>query len=677
MVVSGLAFEGDEFREIINDFIIESSELLEGLDQSLVDLEERPNDTELLNVVFRSVHTIKGAAGFLGFTQMVETAHTTENILNKMRQGEIIATPSIIDVILNAFDTIKALLNNIKMGESEKELDISNVITQLNQIMADCEAAEPKEKPAEEKKPEKKEPEKPKEKPAEEKKPEKKEPEKPKEKPKKDEKAELVAEVKKSTEKKKPAPAPAPAPPKAKPARQSAPKPKKEKSAPVKASTGAGGRRARRPRKGKGGKSGDLVNEIQQELSRSKKPVHHASSRDTTIRVDIERMDNVMNLVGEMVLKRNRLLKLSTDLEQRYEDDNLVTGLIETVSHLNLITTDLQQAVMKTRMLPIKKIFNKFPRMVRDLARQVGKEIDLQVFGEETELDRSVIEEIGDPLVHLIRNSVDHGVEPPDERESNGKPRQGIIVLSAYHEGSHIIIEIEDDGRGIDPRIIKEKAIENGLLDQIEASRMRDKDAINLIFAPGFSTAEKVSDVSGRGVGMDVVKSNISKLNGIIDIETELNKGSKIKIQLPLTVAIIQALMVEVAGEVYAVPLHSVMETIRLSPDQIKTVDKREVVRLRDSVLTLIRLSKQFDIADNPCSINREDEKLYVVVIDLAERRVGLVVDRLHGQEEAVIKSLGGYLADTVGVAGATITGDGNVVLILDVPTLCGAWSEL
>ena len=343
MVVSGLAFEGDEFREIINDFIIESSELLEGLDQSLVDLEERPNDTELLNVVFRSVHTIKGAAGFLGFTQMVETAHTTENILNKMRQGEIIATPSIIDVILNAFDTIKALLNNIKMGESEKELDISNVITQLNQIMADCEAAEPKEKPAEEKKPEKKEPE------------------KPKEKPKKDEKAELVAEVKKSTEKKKPAPAPAPAPPKAKPARQSAPKPKKEKSAPVKASTGAGGRRARRPRKGKGGKSGDLVNEIQQELSRSKKPVHHASSRDTTIRVDIERMDNVMNLVGEMVLKRNRLLKLSTDLEQRYEDDNLVTGLIETVSHLNLITTDLQQAVMKTRMLPIKKIFNKYP----------------------------------------------------------------------------------------------------------------------------------------------------------------------------------------------------------------------------------------------------------------------------------------------------------------------------
>ena len=382
-------------------------------------------------------------------------------------------------------------------------------------------------------------------------------------------------------------------------------------------------------------------------------------------------MDNVMNLVGEMVLKRNRLLKLSSSLEQRYEDDENVHGLTETVSHLNLITSDLQQAVMKTRMLPIKKVFNKFPRMVRDLARQKGKEIDLQVFGEETELDRSVIEEIGDPLVHLIRNSVDHGIEPPEDREKYAKKRQAAITLSAYHEGSHIIIQIEDDGRGIDVEKVKSKAIEKGIIDENESNRMREKELVNLIFHPGFSTADKVTDVSGRGVGMDVVKSNIAKLNGIIDIETTKNKGTKISIQLPLTVAIIQALMVEVGGEIFAVPLHSVLETVRINTKDIKMIDKQEVVRLRDNVLTLIKLSEEFSIED----AGTGDDWVYIVVIELAERKMGLVVDRLHGQEEAVIKSLGEYLANTEGITGATITGDGRVVLILDIPTLCGAWS--
>jgi len=366
------------------------------------------------------------------------------------------------------------------------------------------------------------------------------------------------------------------------------------------------------------------------------------------------------------VLGRNRLAKLSARLEATHPDDELVQTLVEVSAQIDLITTDLQLAVMKTRLQPVRRVFGKFPRMVRDLARAKGKEVDLQIFGEETELDKSVIEEIGDPLVHLIRNAVDHGIEPPEERERAGKPRRGTIRLAASHEGNHILIQIQDDGRGMDPAFLRKKAVEKGLIDEAEAQRLSDQDAIQLIFTPGFSTASQVSDLSGRGVGMDVVKSNITRLNGTIEIDTAVGKGTTMTIKLPLTVAIIQALMVQVGQEIFAIPLSTVVETIRIAPSEIQTIEGREVVSLRKSVLPLVRLRDEFSIPTNDEALQR----LYVVIVALAEKRFGILVDRLHGQEEVVIKSLGDYFSSGDGIAGATITGDGKVVLILDMAML-------
>jgi len=359
-------------------------------------------------------------------------------------------------------------------------------------------------------------------------------------------------------------------------------------------------------------------------------------------------------------------MKINEDVEERYEGEEFLEELTQVVSIVSLVTTDLQIAVMKTRMLPIGKVFNKFPRMIRDLSRELNKKIELVLAGEDTELDKSLVEEIGDPLVHIIRNSCDHGIETPEERIAKGKPEQGTISLKAYNEGNQIVIQIDDDGKGLDPQMLKEKSFEKGLITEKEVDNMSDKDAFTLIFKPGFSTAAAVTSVSGRGVGMDVVKTNIEKLNGMIDIDSEVNVGTTIKLKIPLTLAIIQALLVGVQEEHYAIPLASVLETVRISKDEIYTVEGKSVMRLRDDVLSLVHIGDIFEVE----RILDANEHAYVVVLGLGTSKLGLIVDTLVGQEEIVIKSLGDYLKGIEGVAGATIRGDGGVTLIVDVAAL-------
>jgi len=373
-----------------------------------------------------------------------------------------------------------------------------------------------------------------------------------------------------------------------------------------------------------------------------------------------------MNLIGELVLAKNRLIKINDDVEERYEGEEFLEELNQVVSIVSLVTTDLQIAVMKTRMLPIGKVFNKFPRMIRDLSRELHKNIELKLAGEDTELDKSIVEEIGDPLVHIIRNSCDHGIETPEDRLKVGKEESGTIKLKAYNEGNQIVIQIDDDGKGLDTTMLKNKSLEKGIITEKEADTMSDKEAFGLIFKPGFSTAAAVTSVSGRGVGMDVVKTNIEKLNGMIDIDSEVGVGTSIKLKIPLTLAIIQALLVGTQEEYYAIPLASVLETVRISKDEIYTVEGRSVMRLRDEVLSLVNIGDIFEVE----RILDASEHAYVVVLGLGTSKLGLIVDTLVGQEEIVIKSLGDYLKGIDGIAGATIRGDGGVTLIVDVVAL-------
>jgi len=384
-----------------------------------------------------------------------------------------------------------------------------------------------------------------------------------------------------------------------------------------------------------------------------------------TVRVDVARLDDLMNLVGELVIDRTRVSQIGTMLASKYDYDENIEALGETVGHITRITADLQDQIMKARMLPIETVFNRFPRMVRDLAQKIGKEIVLDLQGGETELDRSVIEVIGDPLLHILRNSIDHGIEMPDDREKLGKPRAGNVVISARHQENHIVIEIVDDGGGIDHERVRKKAIESGLVTKEAAERMTEKECLQFIFASGLSTAKEVSEVSGRGVGMDIVRSNIQKLGGIIDLETTLGVGTKFSLRLPLTLAIIRGLLVKVSGVVYVVPLGSVIETLNVHRKQIQTVHKQEVIVIRGMTTPLVRLRSIFTTRNFTEAETSESD--YVVIVGLAEQRIGLVVDSLIGEQEVVIKSLSRFCGDVGGISGATILGDGNVALIVDV----------
>jgi len=397
--------------------------------------------------------------------------------------------------------------------------------------------------------------------------------------------------------------------------------------------------------------------------SRKARPEKRAGA-DQTIRVDVERLDTLMNLTGELTLGRNCLQQVTNRMHAESDGSGDDDDLSRATASINHITTEIQLAVMKMRMQPISKVFSKFPRLVRDLARDSGKEIALLISGETTELDKSVIEEIGDPLVHIIRNSCDHGIESPDDRVAKGKPRNGTVKLSASQEGSSILVKIEDDGKGFDIDAIREKAVERGLASREDVDRLPEKDVFRFIFEPGFSTVKVVSDVSGRGVGMDVVRTNIEKLNGLVDLQSTKDVGTIISIKLPLTLAIIDGLLVESDEDVYILPLSSVCETVKKQQADICSVNCRPVMRLRDEIIPVINLADTFHLGNRGLV---DTEKPYILVVGLAEKKLGIDVDRFLGQEEIVIKSLGHYLGTTEGIAGATILGDGRIRLIIDL----------
>jgi len=385
---------------------------------------------------------------------------------------------------------------------------------------------------------------------------------------------------------------------------------------------------------------------------------------ETTVRVDTSRLDDIMNLVGELVLVRNRLTNLKKDISS--------SNVVEAISTLELVTSELQTSVMKTRMQPIKKIFNRFPRVIRELARKLNKDIDLELIGEETDLDKSLVEALADPLIHLVRNSADHGIESPEERFAAGKPRQGKVTLKAQQEGDQILLTISDDGKGMDHKLLRKIAVDKGLLSVEAANSLSNKEAYNLIFAPGFSTKETISDVSGRGVGMDVVKTRINELNGSVEIDSAIGQGTVITIHLPLTLAILPTLMVKLKEYQFALPLSNVYEAFNMQPDQINVIDGQHVIRVRDKPLPLFYLNPwllQHEQFDGP----QESQK--VIVVQMGNQRFCLVVDHIAGQEEVVIKPLGTMLSNTQGFSGATITGDGSIALIIDVPSLMDAYA--
>ncbi|MEJ5350779.1 MAG: chemotaxis protein CheA [Melioribacteraceae bacterium] len=408
---------------------------------------------------------------------------------------------------------------------------------------------------------------------------------------------------------------------------------------------------------------------VKEKISASKSSSAAESKKtDNTIRVEVERLDALLNIASELVLGRNRLMQVNSQVALEFENSNIAKDLADATKQIDLMTSELQLVVMKLRMIKIGKVFNRFPRVVRDLCKELEKEVELKIYGEDTEVDKNLIEEINDPLVHLVRNAIDHGIEKPEVRLAKGKNRKGTVILSAEHEGNNIVIKIEDDGKGIDPEVIKEKAISKGFITAERAKELSKQEAYNLIFHPGFSTAEVVTNVSGRGVGMDVVKTNVAKLRGTISVESEVDKGTKIILRLPLTLAIISGMIVKACNQTLVIPLHSVIEVIRVNKNQIETVRGKEVINLRDSILPIIGLEELLENTEN--GHKKETEWQYIVEVGVAEKRFGIKVDDLVGQQEVVIKSLGNYLGKIDGIAGSTIMGDGTVVIILDINEL-------
>ena len=583
-----------EMKEIVDSFIVETKEILEKLDLNLIELENRPEDTELLNEIFRSFHTIKGTSGFLGLDKLTQVTHRCEDILNKLRKGEALLDSELMDGILSAFDQIKELLASIETDLNE-DVSVDETVEILNKLINKLEN-----KGTENLK-------------------------------KSDEAATEKIDISQNNE-----------------VKEETSLQNEEKSTPV-----------------------------VQEKSLIKEPSKAAAATgkksDNTIRVDVDRLDELLNIASELVLGRNRLAQVNSEVALEYEGTKISRDLSDAAKQIDLMTNELQLVVMKTRMVKIGKVFNRYPRLVRDLARDTKKEVNLILKGEDTELDKTLIEEINDPLVHLIRNAVDHGIESPEKRKQDGKGPIGTVILSAEQEGNQIIITIEDDGKGIDTEVLKEKAVSKGLITKEKAKELSKQDAYNLIFIPGFSTAEKVTNVSGRGVGLDVVKTNVAKLRGIISIDSAVGRGTKMIVKLPLTLAIISGMIVEVKAEKVVIPLNSVIEVLRVHVEDIHTINNHEAIRRRDTIIPLISIDNVLynDKADRDKSVWQ-----YVVVIGLAEKRFGIKVDELLGQKEVVIKSLGNYLGNINGIAGSTIMGDGTVVMILDISELLNQIAE-
>jgi len=685
-----------DVNQYMSMFLEEAREHLQTLNQSVLELESNPENLSILDVIFRSAHTIKGMSATMGFTTIAELTHEMENILDFLRKGEMKATKEIIDIIFRCVDSLEQLVEDVA-NNTESTVDVNGLIRSLR----------------------------------------------------------LLAQRGGSTD----APSPAGAAPEAPVAPAVTSEGQLQGELPllqltegevnVALTAGAMGQntfevqiflqpscilKAARVFMVMNALEavGDVLRAVpaveelekenfefafqlllvtEQDAAQIEKTIGSVSEVERAIvlpvnaddapaavpspagvqqvptattaaavaggqsgapaatekkvkggqsvRVDIDKLDSLLNLVGELVINKTRLEQIGLT--------HKLTDLVETIEQMDRVTTDLQSVVMKVRMVPVGQVFNRFPRMVRDLSRDLNKEINLIIQGEETELDRTVIDEIGDPLVHLLRNAIDHGLEKPAERQAKGKNPVGEIRLIARHEGNNVIILVEDDGKGINPDVIRQKAVDKGLISQAEADKMDAADAVRLIFLPGFSTAEVVTDVSGRGVGMDAVKSKIESLGGMVDVETKINEGSKFKIRLPLTLAIIQALMVMVGNENYAIPLGSIDSTINILPGDIKTIQNREVILLRGQIIPIIRLGEVLQV---PTQEQQNQEELFVVIVHMGEQRAGIIVDNLIGQQEIVIKALGKLLAGIKVMAGATILGNGQVALILDIGSL-------
>ncbi|MDP5459968.1 chemotaxis protein CheA [Alishewanella sp. SMS8] len=697
-----MSFDMDE--DILQDFLVEAGEILELLQEQLVELENNPDDAPLLNAIFRGFHTVKGGAGFLSLTELVDVCHGAENVFDILRTGKRSVTPELMDVILQALDSVNSMFTEVKarqpltpaaadllaalhhysepaaadpvaeapvvpappaataqaaaeiedagdidsISEAEFErmldelhgsgapgrdsaptattsadlgADMSDDITDdefenlLDQLhgKGSFNSDTPAKVPAEA------------------------EPVKPKAAaPKDDEitddefealldqlhgkgKAPVTPPAAKATE--RPVP----------PAPVTTPQTPAATAAPVVATP----------------------------ADKGAPPAVAAAAAETTVRVDTKRLDQIMNMVGELVLVRNRLVSLSSSTQNE--------EMTKAIANLDVVTADIQGAVMKTRMQPIKKVFGRFPRVVRDLARSLKKDIDLILEGEETDLDKNLVEALADPLVHLVRNSVDHGIEMPDVRAAAGKARTGIVKLAATQAGDHILLTIQDDGAGMDPEKLKGIAIKRGVIDTDAAARMSDTDAFNLIFAPGFSTKEQISDISGRGVGMDVVKTKITQLNGTVHISSKLGEGTTLEIKVPLTLAILPTLMVVVGKQTFALPLAGVNEIFHLDLAKTNIVDGQLTIVVRNRAIPLFYL-EHWLVKGSDKKLRREQG--HVVIVQIGQQQVGFVVDQLIGQEEVVIKALDALLQGTPGMAGATITSDGGIALILDVPNL-------
>lgn len=690
-------------EEILQDFLVEASELVDQLNEQLVDLEHSPADAELLNAVFRGFHTIKGGAGFLGITPLIEVCHRAENVFDKIRNGDVEYDALAADVILRAFDVISDSIERLNDGERELPENDPQLLQELDALQKGQSIDEVQTAPVEAGQSS-----------------ESGQPEATSDSSVGLQLADGVDPDGDMTDEE-----------------FEALLNQRDGQVPANSSTTSSGglhleagvdpdgdmtdeefeallNQRDAMQQGDEAPStgalqladgvdpdGDMTDEefdalLDQrdlaavaEIQDNEDPVPEiklpeptpaapaakpaiaskaadkpevakkaaSKSAESTVRVDTKRLDDIMNLVGELVLVRNRLLTLRSNSENLEDISNAV-------GNLDHVTTDLQASVMKTRMQPVKKVFGRFPRVVRDLARKLGKEIDLELKGEETDLDKNLVEALADPLVHLVRNSVDHGVEMPDDREARGKPRKGTIVLGAEQEGDHILLSITDDGKGMDPDVLRRKAVEKGMMDEVAANQLDDKSAFELIMSAGFSTADQISDISGRGVGMDVVKNMITKLNGSIDIHSVLGEGTRISIRVPLTLAILPTLMVAFEDDSYAIPLTSVQEIFDYDSSKINKIDGSMMVRLRDRSIPLFFLSEWL----SPTSVKEHYDGDKVIIVSVGNQRIGLVVDQVNGQEEVVIKPLGVGLKDIRGYAGATITGNGNIALILDLP---------
>ena len=700
-------------------FLDESHEHLQSLNDGLLGLEDNAEDLSILNEIFRNAHTLKGMSATMGYNKIAELTHEMEDVLDMLRKEQLKVTGDIIDTLFKCIDSLEQMINNVANGDPEDLIDVSDLVAKLQAILKGekAPAAQPTAQPTEPAKTE----------------PAKTEPDvdlstlnadSPIQLTDTDKK--LISEAEKTgmrgiyleviladscllksarsymvmnaldeigevirtippaedlereafersfevllitaaeedavknavlniseieavntqvirlsaagavpapkpapiTEKKSTAPATAPAPTPPPPA----PKPSAPANKPAPAQQNAA------------------------QAAAAQKKSHAGQS----VRVDIDKLDTLMNLMGELVINKVRLEQIG--------QTHRLSELTETLEQMDRVTTDLQNIVMKVRMVPVSQVFNRFPRMVRDVTKELNKEINLTIEGEDTELDRTVIDEIGDPIMHLLRNSLDHGIEMPDEREAKGKPRIGEVGLIARHEGNNVVIMVTDDGKGIDADIIRRKAVEKGLYSQEEVDQMDDADAVRIVFLPGFSTAEKISDISGRGVGMDVVRSKIESLSGQVDVETHVNEGSVFKIKLPLTLAIIQAMLVQVQEEMYAIPLASIDSTLSIQLSDISTVQNNEVIVLRGEIIPIIRMEETLMVPHV-----KDTSELFVVVVHAGEAKAGIVVDKLIGQQEIVIKTLGNLFMGLKMFSGATVLGDGRVALILDVATM-------